>query len=308
MKLVILVTGASSAFGALTVRELAQAGHIVYASMHATEQYNATQVQAARRFALEQKVDLRTVDLDMKSEASAQAAVQTVLRECGRLDVVVHNEGHMVFGPAEAFTTDQLAELYDINVLSTQRINCAVLPVMRRQGNGLVIWLGSSSTRGGTPPYLGPYFASKAAMDALALSYAGELARWNIETSIIVPGALTSSTSHFDRLGLPNNKARLEEYQLGPTSNLARRIMRGFEATAPMHSNAIQAAEAIVKLVAMPFGTRPLRVYVDVSRLGAMSAVDAADHVREELLRDMGLGDLLRPSSSRPPEEISIYA
>jgi len=76
---------------------------------------------------------------------------------------------------------------------------------------------------------------------------------------------------------------------------------------APMHSNAVQAAEAIVKLVAMPFGIRPLRVHVDVSQFGATSAIDTVDHVHEELLRDMGLGDLLRPSSSMPPGEISLY-
>ncbi len=57
--------------------------------------------------------------------------MQIVLRECGRLHVVVHNAGHMIFGPAEAFTPDQLAELYDMNVLGTQRVKCAALPVLR---------------------------------------------------------------------------------------------------------------------------------------------------------------------------------
>ena len=54
----------------------------------------------------------------------------------GRIDVVVHNAGHMVFGPAEAFTPEQFAQLYDINVLSTQRVNRAALPYMRRQRRG----------------------------------------------------------------------------------------------------------------------------------------------------------------------------
>lgn len=75
-----------------------------------------------------------------------------LLAEAGHLDIVIHNAGHMVFGPAEAFTPEQLAELYDVNVLSTQRINRAVLPILRKQGRGLVVWVGSSSTRGGTPP------------------------------------------------------------------------------------------------------------------------------------------------------------
>ena len=68
----------------------------------------------------------------------------------------MHNAGHMVFGPAESFTPEQLAELYDVNVLSTQRVNRAVLPQMRNQKQGLLVWISSSSSAGGTPPYLSP--------------------------------------------------------------------------------------------------------------------------------------------------------
>src|SRR6476660_6167577 len=194
MKKVIVITGASSGFGELTAHELAKAGHVVYASMRETTGRNVPQVEAAKKFASENKVDLRTIELNVASQESVDAAIQRIVIENGRLDILIHNAGHMVFGPAEAFTPEQLAELYDINVLSTQRVNRAALPVLRRQGKGLVLWVGSTSTRGGTPPYLAPYFAAKAGMDALAASYAGELARWNIETTIVVPGALTSGT------------------------------------------------------------------------------------------------------------------
>jgi NAD(P)-dependent dehydrogenase (short-subunit alcohol dehydrogenase family) len=61
--------------------------------------------------------------------------------------------------------------------------------------------VSSSSVAGGTPPYLLPYFAAKAGMDALAVLYARELARWGIETSIIVPGAFTKGTNHFAHAG-----------------------------------------------------------------------------------------------------------
>jgi NAD(P)-dependent dehydrogenase (short-subunit alcohol dehydrogenase family) len=62
----------------------------------------------------------------------------------------------MVFGAAEAFTPEQLLEVYDANVLSTQRVNRAALPRLRKQKKGLVLWAGSTSTRGGMPPYLSP--------------------------------------------------------------------------------------------------------------------------------------------------------
>jgi NAD(P)-dependent dehydrogenase (short-subunit alcohol dehydrogenase family) len=211
---------------------------------------------------------------------------------------VIHNAGHMVFGPAEAFTPEQLADLYDINVLSTQRVNRAALPVLRQQGQGLVVWVGSSSTRGGTPPYLAPYFAAKAGMDAMAVSYAGELARWNIETVIIVPGAYTSGTNHFAHAGKPKDEARVKEYEAGPTTTLAKEIMDGFARTAVLDADVSEVAKAIVDVVDMPFGRRPFRVHIDPANDGAEIVNGVADRVRSELLRNMGLVDLLKPSSS----------
>src|SRR6202012_1372957 len=132
----------------------------------------------------------------VQSHASVDAAVEKVFNANGRIDVVVHNAGHMVFGPAEAFTPEQLVELYDINVVSTQRVNRAALPQLRAQRQGLVVWVSSSSAAGGNTPYLAPYFAAKAGMDALAVAYARELTRWGIETSIVVPGVFTGGTNH----------------------------------------------------------------------------------------------------------------
>ena len=64
-------------------------------------------------------MDLRAIELDVLSQESADTAIKTIISENGHLDVVIHNAGHMVFGPAEAFTPEQLAQSYDINVLST---------------------------------------------------------------------------------------------------------------------------------------------------------------------------------------------
>jgi NAD(P)-dependent dehydrogenase (short-subunit alcohol dehydrogenase family) len=233
MKQVIVITGASSGFGALTARALADAGHIVYASMRETAGRNALQVAEVARYAAERGVDLRTVELDVASEESAKAGIAKIIADNGRLDVVIHNAGHMSFGPAEAFTPEQFAQLYDINVLSTQRVNRAALPQLRKQGRGLVVWVSSSSARGGTPPYLSPYFAAKAAMDSLAVSYAGELARWGIETSIIVPGAFTKGTNHFAHSGSPADKARAAEYNEGPYAGLPDQALKGSPRLSP---------------------------------------------------------------------------
>ena len=97
VKYVIVITGASSGFGALTARRLAEAGHTVYATMRETGGRNAIQVEAVQKFAVEKNVDLRTAELDVGSQESADRAVQQVLGTAGCLDVIIHNAGHMVF-------------------------------------------------------------------------------------------------------------------------------------------------------------------------------------------------------------------
>ncbi|MQB04418.1 SDR family NAD(P)-dependent oxidoreductase [Agrobacterium tumefaciens] len=296
-KQVIVITGASSGFGALTARALAHAGHTVYAGMRATTTRNAKAVADAAAFAAEHAVDLRSVELDVASDASVQAGIDTIIAEAGRLDVIMHNAGHMSFGPAEAFTPEQFAELYDINVLSTQRVNRAALPYLRKQGKGLVVWVSSSSTRGGTPPYLSPYFAAKAAMDSLAVSYAAELTRWGIETSIIVPGAFTKGTNHFAHSGSPADAARAAEYNDGPYKGVPEQALQGLAALEPVDADAGSVAVAIVDVIGMPFGKRPFRVHVDPSQDGAEIVNGVADRVRAEMFRNIGLQDLLKPAT-----------
>jgi NAD(P)-dependent dehydrogenase (short-subunit alcohol dehydrogenase family) len=295
MKNTIVVTGASSGFGALAARALARAGHTVYASMHETTGRNAPQVKEVGEYAAEHGVDLRAIELNVSSQESADAAIKTIISENGRLDVVIHNAGHMVFGPAEAFTPEQLAQLYDTNVLSTQRVNRAALPYLRAQGKGLVVWVSSSSTRGGTPPFLAPYFAAKAAMDSLAVSYAAELARFGIETSIIVPGVFTSGTSHFKNAGSPDDKARAAYYNSGAYAGFADAIQKGLAATVPPDADVAAVADAIVKVVDMPFGKRPFRVHIDPAQDGVEVVNAVADRIRAEFLRRIGLSDLLTP-------------
>src|SRR5580700_10913498 len=95
----ILITGCSSGFGEMAAYQLAEDGHTVYASMR-----------------------------DVDTQASADAAVAQIIGEQRRIDVLIHNAGHMSFGPAESFTPELLTKMYDINVVGTQRVNRAALP------------------------------------------------------------------------------------------------------------------------------------------------------------------------------------
>ena len=295
MSKTILVTGASSGFGAMTVRALADAGHRVYAGIRNSADRNRPAVDQAAQYAHEHGVDLRSIELDVSDQASVDAAVEAIIAESGRIDVLVHNAGHMVLGPLEAFTPEQLHEVFDVNAAATQRVNRAVLPHLREQGDGLLVWVGSTSTRGGTPPYIGPYFAAKAAMDSLAVTYAAEIARFGIDTTIVVPGAFTSGTNHFARSGRPADAGRTAEYEAGPYSGFGEQIQQAFAAIVPPDADAGAVAEAIVNVVDTPFGKRPFRVHIDPTQDGADVGFTVLDRVRAEMLHRVGLSDLLKP-------------
>ncbi|MCL3819981.1 SDR family oxidoreductase [Aeromicrobium wangtongii] len=293
----ILITGASSGFGALTARALADDGHVVYAGMRQTNDRNAPAAESARAYAVEHDVDLRPIEMDVNVQESVDTAVHQVLTEQGQVDVVMHNAGHMVVGPVEAFTPEQLAELYDVNVLSTQRVNRAVLPGMRERGTGLVVWVSSTSVKGGTPPYLAPYFAAKSAMDSLAVSYAAELARWGIETSIVVPGSFTSGTNHFAHAGRPDDgqvEASYETRYAGLMDQVGAKLAE----LAPADADASMVSREIARIVSLPAGERPFRVHIDPADDGSEEVSAVADRIRRDFLARIGLDDLLTVARS----------
>ncbi len=296
MSKVIVISGAGSGFGALTARALADAGNVVYAGIRETTGRNAGRVAEVQEYAEEHGVDLRTVELDVSSQDSVDAGIAAIIEEADRLDVIVHNAGHMVHGPTEAFTPEEIARVYDTNVLSTQRLNRAALPHLRKQGHGLVLWVGSTSTRGGTPPYLAPYFAAKAAMDALAVSYAAELARFGIETTIVVPGSFTSGTNHFANAGQPADEKTVAEYEVH-YAGLLESVAQKLAALAPEDASVTQVSDEISRIVALPHGTRPFRSHVDPVNDGSEEVCAVADRVRGEFLTRLDLEDLLHPAA-----------
>jgi NAD(P)-dependent dehydrogenase (short-subunit alcohol dehydrogenase family) len=290
---IIVITGASSGFGALTARALADAGHTVYAGMRAIATRNAQAARDAASHAAERQVDLRSIELDVGSQDSVDAAVAKIIETHQRLDVIVHNAGHLVTGPTEAFTTEQIAQVFDVNTLGTQRLNRAALPQLRRQRHGLVVWVSSSSVKGGTPPFLGPYFAAKAAMDSLAVSYAGELARFGVETTIVVPGAFTSGTNHFAHASHAADAEVAQAYD-ALYAGLPEQVGAALAKLEPADADVADVARAIVAAVDAPYGQRPYRVHVDPSDDGSGLVSAVADRMRVQLFERAGLSDLLK--------------
>lgn len=295
MKNIVVVTGASNGFSALTSGALPRAGLTIYASVLETTGRNEHQVKEVEEYAIEHGIDLRAIELDESSQESIDVALKTIISENGRLDLVIHNAGHLGFDSSEAFTPEQLAQLYDTNLLSTQRLNRTALAHFRKKRKGLVDGVSSSGTHGGTPPYLAPYFVAKAAMDSLAVSCASQLARWGIETSNIVPGSFTSGTNHFKNAGSPNDNERATEYDSTAHKGLADQIQMGLAECMPPDADVDAVADTILKVVDMPYGKRTFRVHIDPAQDCCEVVNAVADHIRAEFLRRIGLGDLLGP-------------
>jgi hypothetical protein len=122
------------------------------------------------------------------------------------------------------------------------------------------------------------------------------VARWGIETSIVVPGAFTKGTNHFLHAGSPADKLRADEYAHGPTASIPDTALKGLAALEPPDADPSEVAWQIVTIVDMPHGRRPFRVHIDPSQDGAEVVNGVADRVRQELLRRIGLEDVLKPT------------
>ena len=297
MNSVILVTGASTGIGHLAARSLAAAGHTVYASMRDIAGRNAPRARELRDWGFAQGHDLRAVELDVLSQGSADDAVKTIVDEQGRLDVALHNAGHLVVGPTEAFTPEEIVKVFDTNLLGTQRVNKAALPVLRKQQSGLLLWVSSTTTRGGFPPFMGPYAAAKAAMDSLAVTMSYELARFGIETSIVVPGAFTRGTAHFPNAGKPADAATSAAYVR--YEGLMDQVGAKLSALMPDDADPQAVADEIARIVGLPAGQRPFRSVIDFIDDGAGAVTEVAERVREAFARRIGIDELLTASPAR---------
>jgi NAD(P)-dependent dehydrogenase (short-subunit alcohol dehydrogenase family) len=290
---IVIISGASSGFGAMTARALVDAGHRVYGGMRDIAGRNATAAADFDAYA----ETAHSLEMDVSDQSSVDAAVARVVTEAGRIDVVVHNAGHMVLGPTEAFSVEQIAAIYDTNVLSTQRLNRAALPHLRKQRDGLLIWVGSSSARGGTPPYLGPYFAAKAAEDALAVSIAAEVKRFGIDTTIVVPGSFTTGTNHYAHAGHPADTATEKEYEEVYPGVMDDLLGKQAELSPP-DADPGEVARQIVEVVGRPSGERPFRIYIDPADDGAEEVFRIGDRIRREFYRRVGYEELVSPVTS----------
>jgi len=282
MSKTILITGTSSGFGRDTSETLAHAGHRVFASMRDVAGRNRSKAEALRA------KGIQVVELDVTNDTAVENGVKSVLAQAGRLDVLINNAGIGSLNVSEAFTTDQLRELYDVNVFGVQRVLRAVLPSFRSQGQGLVINIGSTLGRV-TVPFFGLYGSSKFALEAITETYRYELSQFGIDVVLVQPGAYP--TSIFASAQQPGDTERITAYgELGEIpAKISQTIADSF--TGENAPNPHEVAEVLAKLVSQPIGSRPARVVVGQS-FGADVVNVSADAVQSQLLQALGLAFL----------------
>lgn len=169
---IALVTGASSGIGLVTAKALAKAGYRVFGT--------------SRRPA----ADLPGITMlvcDVTDEASVTDLVAEIVRQAGRIDLVVNNAGVGLLGGAEESSIAQAQRLFDVNVFGVVRVVNAVLPVMRRQKAGRIV--NMSSILGLIPaPFNAFYASTKHAVEGYTESLDHEVRAFGIRAILVEPG------------------------------------------------------------------------------------------------------------------------
>ena len=212
MNNVVLLTGASAGIGYATAEALIKNGYKVYAGARRVEKMKGLEAQGA--------VILR---LDVTDDASLKAAVETVLKAEGRLDVLINNAGYGAHGALEDVPLEEARRQFDVNVFGLARLTQLVLPHMRAAGRGTIVNISSIAGKI-TMPTGGWYHASKHAVESYSDALRLEVAQFGVKVVLIEPGPIKTE---WDNTALVN----LDKYSgSGAYAPLVRRLTEKFRA------------------------------------------------------------------------------
>ncbi|MGF6233505.1 short-subunit dehydrogenase [Inquilinus ginsengisoli] len=239
-----IVTGASSGIGRIIAEALAQAGFTVFGT--------------SRRTAGNGPAGVSMLACDVTDDESVATLVSAVLSQTGRIDLLVNNAGVGLVGGAEESSIAQVRALFDVNLFGTIRMTNAVLPPMRRRGEGRIVNIGS--ILGLIPaPYSAHYSAAKHALEGYSESLDHEVRAFGIRVSLIEPG---NTRSGFEQNGLEPD-AVLAEYDRARAGAAA--VMKDMVSTG---DDPKVVADAVLKAVA---DARPRRRYTAGKRARQVS-------------------------------------
>lgn len=182
----VLVTGCSSGIGLATCHVLSRNNFMTYGTVR-----NLSKAKKIEDLIDREGLPLKILHLDVNNDQSIKLAVKRVLSETGRLDVLINNAGYGMFGPIEEITTQEVKKQFETNFFGTIRVIKAIVPIMRKQGNGIIVNISSMVGRFGVPLNFA-YVSSKFAVEGLSESIAFELEEFGIRVIVIEPGVVKS--------------------------------------------------------------------------------------------------------------------
>ncbi len=179
MKKTVLITGTSSGIGQAAVLEFAKQGWNVAATMRTPEKDTTFKNVAG----------VKVYALDVTQPESIEQAMAAVVKDFGRLDVVVNNAGYGVDGAFEGFSDEVIQKQFDTNVFGLMRVTRAAIRIMREQGGGTIVQISSMGGRI-TFPAFSIYHGTKWAVEGFTESLQYELAQFNIRVKLVEPGPI----------------------------------------------------------------------------------------------------------------------
>lgn len=184
---VAVVTGSSSGIGYETSLALAREGFLTYATMRNLEKGSGIKSDSDK-----ENLPLKIVQLDVTDDASVSNAMQSIISDSGRIDVIVNNAGYGLVGAFEDLSLDEIKQQYETNFFGVVRVTQAVLPIMRKQKSGKIINISSGAGRFGYPGG-SAYVSTKFAMEGLSESLSYELDPFGIKVILVEPGVIRTN-------------------------------------------------------------------------------------------------------------------
>jgi NAD(P)-dependent dehydrogenase (short-subunit alcohol dehydrogenase family) len=238
---VAVVTGSSSGIGYETSLLLARNQFTTYATMR-----NLSKGDGLREIASKEKIPLSVTQLDVNNDSSVDNTIDDIIRENGRIDILVNNAGYDLFGSLEELSLEEIKQQFETNVFGVIRATKAVIPTMRKQGDGTIVNISSVGGRIGLIPFNTAYHASKFALEGFTESLRQELAQFNINIILIEPGFVSSN--FMDNIktakGFDSNKS--------PYAKTVQQVFQGFQPMIASSSHPTEVAQAILNAVNSP--------------------------------------------------------
>jgi len=260
---VALVTGGSSGIGECTVRELLDAGFVVYTVARRVDRMQPLAELGAHVFAM-----------DVTDDGSMVAGVQRIIDEQGRIDVLVNNAGYGSYGAVEDVPIEEARRQFDVNVFGLARLTQLVTPHMRKQGMGRII---NISSIGGKfyEPFGAWYHATKFAVEGFSDSLRMELKPFGVDVVLIEPGPIITEWNEIARDSLLE---RSGDTDYGKYARRAHKVLTAFD-----QPGRASKPEAVARKIRRAATTRRPAARYPVGR-GARMITGSRDHLPDRVM------------------------